>query len=149
MPIKSEILPELFFFLSYLKVCEQDMFDKIACFSYGLQGFIKAMEQLIIPEKLSPNSQEWRLFHGLMTIALQCYFDGYKAFILRTKQQTVELYNGDKLIVVFDAFNTDTISRGLLSCHINELGYDISFITKRLKLLEQITRLPQIEIENK
>ncbi len=142
MPIKSEILPELFFFLSYLKVCEQDMFDKIACFSYSLQGFVKAMEQLITPEYISPNSQEWRLFHGLMAIALQCYFEGYKAFILRTRQQSIDLYKDNKLIVGFDTFNTDTITRGLLSCHINNIGYDISFITKRLKLLEQITRLP-------
>ncbi len=149
MPIKSEILPELFFFLSYLKVCEIDMFDKIACFSYGLQGFVKAMEQLITPEKLIPNSQEWRLFHSLMAIALQCYYEGYKDFVFSERKQTIDLYKENKLTVGFDVFNTETISRGLVLCQVNEIGYNISFITKKLKLLEQITRLPQIEIENK
>ena len=142
MPIKSEILPELFFFLSYLKVCEQDMFDRIASFSYGLQGFAKAMEQLIAPEKLIPNSQEWKLFHSLMVIALQCYYEGYKDFIFSTRKQTIDLYRDDKLVVGFDAFNTDTVLRGLRLCQINDIGYDISFITKRLKLFEQITKLP-------
>ena len=143
MPIKSEVLPQLLFFLSYLKVCEPILFDQIAEFAFDLQEFVVAMEQLLTPEKLSPDAQERLMFNWLMAVALQCYFDGYRAFMLTTRKQVVNLYEDNKLTVRFDVFDKESISKGLVSCYINRKGYDIRHITQRLKLLEKLVGLPQ------
>lgn len=143
MPIKSEILPELYFFLSYLKICEPTLFTKISEFSLNLQEFVTAMEQLLTPERLSPDSQDLLTFNWLMTVALQCYFMGYKPFVSKTQNQVVNLYQDNKLTVEFDAFEKDAIAKGLVSCYINKTGYDIGFIIQRLKLLEKLMGLPQ------
>lgn len=143
MPIKSEILPELFFFLSYLKICEPVLFNKITEFRFNLQEFVTAIEHLLTPEKLLPESQERLTFNRLMVISLQCYYMGYKPFVSTTKKQVVNLYQDNKLTVGFDVFDGDAINKGLLGCYINKTGYDISFITQRLKLLEKLVGLPR------
>lgn len=78
-----------------------------------------------------------------MTLALQCYYMGYKPFMSATKKQVVNLYQDNKLTVGFDAFDKDAIAKGLVSCYINKTGYDIGFIIQRLKLLEKLMGLPQ------
>lgn len=143
MPIKSEILPQLFFFLSYMKICEPVLFDKISKFSFSLQEFVTEMEHLLAPEKLLPDSQERLLFNWLMTVALQCYYVGYSDFMSTTKKQAVSLFKENELTVGFDAFDKDAISKGLVSCYITSTGYNIGFITQRLKLLEKLMGLPQ------
>lgn len=74
---------------------------------------------------------------------LQCYFIGYKQFMSTTKNQVVNLYQDNKLIVGFDAFDKDAISKGLVSCYINDKGYNIGYVIQRLKLLEKLLGLPQ------
>ncbi len=143
MPFNSEILPQLFFFLSYLKICESSAFERIASFDLSLQEFVDSMELLLTPEKLSPNSEDSNLFHYLMAITLLCYFGGYSTFLKNKKQKVVYLYENDKLTVGFKLFDSDTISRWLVSFKINSQGYSISIITQRLKLLEKLAGLPQ------
>ena len=143
MPFNSEILPQLFFFLSYLKICESSEFERIASFDLSLQEFVDSMEQLLAPEKLSSNSEESNLFHYLMAITLLCYFVGYSTFLRNKKQKVVYLYENDKLTVGFKLFDMETISRWLVSFNINSQGYSISIITQRLKLLEKLSGLPQ------
>ncbi len=138
MPVNSEFLPKLFFFLSYLKTCKSDMFEGIADFSYDLQGFVDAMEQWVTPNMLDHNSQNQSLFHNLMASALFCYFDGYSRFIAATKGQNIYLFENNNLTVRFGVFDTETISNCLKGCYINEKVYTISFITRRLRLLEHL-----------
>lgn len=144
MPFNSEILPQLFFFLSYLKICEPAVFEKITSFDLSLQEFVDTMEQILTPEKLSPNSEESNLFHYLMAIALLCYFAGYSNSLRAKKQKAAYLYDEDnKLTVGFKLFDADTISRWLTSFNTNSQGYSINVIIKRLKLLEKLSGLPQ------
>lgn len=149
MPFNSEILPQLFFFLSYLKICESSEFERIASFDLSLQEFVVSMEQLLVPEKLIPNSEEYNLVHYLVATALQCYFAGYKPFMRATRDIDIDLYKENKLTVTFKVFNTDTVSRGLMSCAINKQGYNILALTQRLKLLEKLSGLPQTHGEIK
>lgn len=139
MPVKSEFLPRLFFFLAYLKTCESELFEKISCFSFDLQGFVDAIERWVTRDMLAPNSQDQLLFHNLMASALSCYFDGYNRFVATTKKQTVSLFDNNTLTVRFGKFDTETISNCLKGCYINDKIYTISFITRRLRLLEHLT----------
>lgn len=143
MPFKSEILPQLFFFLSYLKICEPAVFEKITSFDLSLQEFVDLMEQLLTPEKLMPNTEEYNHIHYLAAMALECYSAGYKAFMRATRYIDINLYKDNMLTVTFKAFNTDTISSGLVSCNYNHQVYNIRILTQRLKLLEKLAGLPQ------
>lgn len=139
MPIRSEFLPKLFFFLSYLKTCESELFERISCFSFDLQEFVDAIELWVTHDMLTPDSQDQFLFHNLMASALSCYFDGYNRFVATTKNQTVSLFDNNALTVRFGKFDTEIISKCLRGCYINNKIYTISFITRRLRLLEHLT----------
>lgn len=139
MPIKSEFLPSLFFFLAYLKTCEPEMFDRISDFSYDLQGLVDALEQWVEDEMLVPDSKETGLLQNLMAIALSCYSEGYKSFFAHTRRQPQTLYIDNQLSVDFSKFDKRTIELCIRSSFINEKIYDIAFITRRLRLLEQLT----------
>ena len=143
MPFNYEITPRLFFFLSYLKICEPLLFDKIAAFDWGLQEFVESMEKILVTDKFSPDSEECGDLHSLMAVALQSYFVGYRSFMISTKQEQVNLYKDNKLTVNFDKFDAGAIQKGLTSCYFNNQGYNISIITQRLKLLEKLAGLPQ------
>jgi len=139
MPIKSEFLPKLFFFLSYLKVCESEMFDKIADFSYDLQGLVDALERWVPLDVLAPDSQEQLLFHNLMAITLSCYAEGYYKFMSATRDQIVKLFDDNTLMVSFSKFDKNMVSRCINSYYINDKVYTIGFITNRLRMLERLT----------
>lgn len=139
MPIKSEFLPKLFFFLSYLKVCESEMFDKIADFSYDLQGLVDALERWVPFDVLAPDSQEQLLFHNLMAITLSCYAEGYYKFMSATRDQIVKLFDDNTLMVSFSKFDKNMVSRCINSYYINDKVYTIGFITNRLRMLERLT----------
>ncbi len=139
MPIKSEFLPKLFFFLSYLKVCESEMFDKIADFSYDLQGLVDALERWVPIDVLAPDTQEQLLFHNLMAITLSCYAAGYYNFMSATRGQTIKLYIDNTLSVDFHLFDKETVVNCINNCAINEKIVTISFITRKLRLLERFT----------
>lgn len=143
MPFNYEITPRLFFFLSYLKICEPLLFDRIATFDLGLQDFVESMEKLLVIDKLFPDSEESRMFQSLMAVALQSYFVGYRSFMISTKHEQVDLYKDNKLTVKFEVFDVDTIQKGLTSCYFNNQGYNISILAQRLKLLEKLAGLPQ------
>lgn len=143
MPFNIEITPQLFFFLSYLKVCEPIVFEKISSFDFGLQEFVDLMEKILTPEKLNKNSEESTRFHYLMAVTLQSYFVGYKTFRISIGQGDIDLYKDSKLVVTFNEFNAETITKGLSSCYFNNQGYNISIIIQRLKLLEKLSGLPQ------
>lgn len=139
MPIKSEFLPKLFFFLSYLRVCESEMFDKIADFSYDLQRLVDALERWVPLDVLAPDSQEQLLFHNLMAITLSCYAEGYYKFMSATRDQIVKLFNDNTLMVSFSKFDKIMVSRCINSYYINDKVYTIGFITNRLRMLERLT----------
>lgn len=140
MPFNYEITPRLFFFLSYLKICEPSLFDKTAAFDLGLQDFVESMEKVL---ELFPDSEESGILHSLMAVALHSYYVGYSSFMISTKHEQVNLYKDNKLTVNFEVFDADTIQKGLTSCYFNNQGYNISVITQRLKLLEKLSGLPQ------
>lgn len=138
-PFNTLLFPELFFFLSYLKICEPKVFEKIACFDLDLQEFVDSMEQIIVPGKLSPYAEEKDLFSYLIAIALRCYYCGYRVFISNTKRQGVNLFDHDKLLVDLKTFEQPMVHDILNSYQ----GSDISDYTNRLKLLEKLVGLPQ------
>jgi hypothetical protein len=134
MPIKSEILPQLFFLLSYLKTCETELFDRIASYSMDLQKFVDAMEELIASGIMDEDAS-----HYLMAMALSCYHIGYSEH-LKAKGQIIILKGKDsKLTVSFHKFDETTIEKDLKACYINNQSYNMSFIIRRLKLLERLT----------
>lgn len=139
MHIQREVYPSLFLFLSYLKISEPDVFEKMAHFEMGLQDFIDVMEQMLAPEQLSPDTEEWDWFNYLMGIALGCYYMGYREYSSNTKRQVVKLYDQDKLQVNLRSFDQTTVNNILK----NYRGCDISIIIKRLMLLEKLMGLPQ------
>jgi hypothetical protein len=139
MPIKSEFLPKLFFFLSYLKVCESEMFEKIADFSFDLQGIVDALERWVPLDVLAPDSQEQLLFHNLMAITLSCYAEGYYKFMSATRGRIIKLFDDNTLTVDFSKFDKNTVSKCINYYYINDKIYTIGFITNRLRLLERLT----------
>lgn len=139
MPIKSEFLPKLFFFLSYLKVCESEMFDKIADFSYDLQGLVDALERWVTEDMLAFNTQEKGAFQNLIAITLSCYAEGYCKFMSATRGQIVKLFDDNTLMVSFSKFDKNMVSRCINSYYINDKVYTIGFITNRLRMLERLT----------
>ena len=139
MPIRSEFLPKLFFFLSYLKVCESEMFEKIADFSFDLQGIVDALERWVPLDVLAQNSQEQLLFHNLMAITLSCYAEGYYKFMSATRGRIIKLFDDNTLTVDFSKFDKNTVSKCINYYYINDKIYTIGFITNRLRLLERLT----------
>lgn len=139
MPIKSEFLPKLFFFLSYLKVCESEMFEKIADFSFDLQGIVDALERWVPLDVLAQDSQEQLLFHNLMAITLSCYAEGYYKFMSATRGRIIKLFDDNTLTVDFSKFDKNTVSKCINYYYINDKIYTIGFITNRLRLLERLT----------
>lgn len=139
MPIRSEFLPKLFFFLSYLKVCESEMFDKIADFSYDLQGLVDALERWVTEDMLAFNTQEKGAFQNLIAITLSCYAEGYCKFMSATRGQIVKLFDDNTLMVSFSKFDKNMVSRCINSYYINDKVYTIGFITNRLRMLERLT----------
>lgn len=139
MPIKCEFLPQLFFFLSYLKVCESEMFDKIADFSYDLQELVDAMEQWVTEDMLVFNAQDKGAFQNLIAITLSCYAEGYCSFMSATRGQVVKLFGDNTLMVSFSKFEKNMVSRYITNCYINDKVCAIGFITNRLRLLERVT----------
>lgn len=152
MPVKSEILPQLFFFLSYLKTCESDMYNRISDFSYDLQGFVNAIECVITSEMLVADTTGETNFHYLMAMALLSYYEGYKAFIRKKQRKIVELYYNnninDGLKVNFSIIDGSVIPRYLQSLIYNDLKCDISHIIEKLNLLEQLNPLFFAPINN-
>ena len=139
MPIKCEFLPQLFFFLSYLKVCESEMFDKIADFSYDLQELVDAMEQWVTEDMLVFNAQDKGAFQNLIAITLSCYSEGYCNFMSATRGQIVKLFEDNTLMVSFSKFDKNMVSRYITNCYMNDKVCAIGFITNRLRLLERLT----------
>ena len=139
MPIRSEFLPKLFFFLSYLKVCESEMFDKIADFSYDLQGLVDALERWVTEDMLAFNTQEKGAFQNLIAITLSCYAEGYYKFMSATRGQIVKLFDDNTLMVSFSKFDKNMVSRYITNCYMNDKVCAIGFITNRLRLLERLT----------
>ena len=145
MPLKSEISPELFLFLSYLKVCKPMVFEKIDSFVYGLQDFVDVMGELIVPEDLSPNTEERDWFNYLLGLALSSYYGSYRIFVSNTRREVVKLYDQGKLMVDLKAFDQTIVDNILKNCKVN----NISFIIRRLNLVEKLTELPQANVEVK
>ena len=139
MPIKCEFLPQLFFFLSYLKVFESEMFDKIADFSYDLQELVDAMEQWVTEDMLVFNAQDKGAFQNLIAITLSCYSEGYCNFMSATRGQIVKLFEDNTLMVSFSKFDKNMVSRYITNCYMNDKVCAIGFITNRLRLLERLT----------
>lgn len=139
MPINSEIYPDLFLLLSYLKTCEFDLFDSIADFTLLPQGFVDAMEQLFTNEMIGQNSPDREAFHGLMSFALACYHNGYNNYRIKAGKNKIELFGGDnKISVSFKRFDSKLISQYVDYIRKNNLGNDIAFITQKLRLYDQM-----------
>lgn len=140
VPINSEFLPQLFFLLSYLKICEPELFDKIANCTMGLQDYVDAMEDVITIDIMNED-----VSHYLMAMALSCYYHGYLVY-MRANGQVINLKGKDsKLTVKFKRFNEEAIDKCLAACQINNQSCDIRYLTRRLMLLEQIIHLPPLE----
>lgn len=139
MPIKSEIYPELFFLLSYLKICESELFDRIADFSIIPQGFVDFLEKVFTNDMIGQNSPNRDAFHGIMSIALACYFDGYNNSRIKVGKRKTDLFGGDKkLTVSFKHFDLKRITEYMVYIKENNLGNDIAFITQKLRLYDQM-----------
>lgn len=139
MPIKSEFLPKLFFFLSYLKVCESEMFDKIADFAYDLQELVDTMERWVTEDMLVFNTQDNGVLQNLIAITLSCYAEGYYNFMSATRSQIIKLFDDNTLTVSFSKFDKNMVSRYITNCYMNNKVCAIGFITNRLRLLERVT----------
>ena len=139
MPIRSEFLPRMFFFLAYLKTCEPEMFEKISGFSYDLQGLVDAIEKWVTDDMLIPDYVEEGLLYSLMANTLSCYYDGYFRFLSSMRKHSVKLFVDNQLTVDFNKFDKDRMGKCIHGCSINEKIYTIDFITRRLNLLEQLT----------
>jgi hypothetical protein len=139
MPIRSEFLPRLFFFLAYLKTCEPEIFEKISDFSYDLQGLVDALEKWVTEDMLIPDSEEEGLLYSLMANTLSCYFDGYFRFLSSTRRRPVGLFVDNHLSVDFSKFDKDRMGKCITGCSITEKIYTIGIITRKLSLLEQLT----------
>lgn len=139
MPINSEIYPDLFLLLSYLKTCEYDLFDSIADFTLSLQGFVDTMEQLSTNEMIGQNSPDREAFHGLMSFALTCYHDGFNNCRIKAGKRKIELFGGDNRISVsFKKFDSKLMAQYIDFIRKNNLGNDIAFITQKLRLYEKL-----------
>lgn len=139
MPINSEIYPDLFLLLSYLKICEYDLFDSIAEFTLSPQRFVDAMEQLFTNEMIGQNLSDREAFHGLMSFALTCYHDGFNNCRIKAGKRKTDLFGGDnKLIVSFKKFDSNLIVQYIDFIRKNKLENDIAFITQKLRLYEKL-----------
>ena len=139
MPINSEIYPELFFLLSYLKICESELFDSIADFSIAPQGFVDSLEQVFTNDMIGQNSPDRDAFHGIMSIALACYFDGYNNSRIKAGKRMTDLFGVDKkLTITFKHFDLKRITEYMVYVKENNLGNDIAFITQKLRLYDQM-----------
>lgn len=138
MKINDNILPHLLLVLSYLKTCQPDTFEKIADFSMEPQEYVDMMEQVITQDMLVQGNYDY--FHYLMSIALSCYYEGYKSFRIQTQRQAIDTYGKDgNLALKFTNFNCDLITQYMAACHINKDVCDIAYITRKLNLYDQMT----------
>lgn len=115
------------------------MFEKIADFSFDLQGIVDALERWVPLDVLAQDSQEQLLFHNLMAITLSCYAEGYYKFMSATRGRIIKLFDDNTLTVDFSKFDKNTVSKCINYYYINDKIYTIGFITNRLRLLERLT----------
>lgn len=115
------------------------MFDKIADFSYDLQELVDAMEQWVTEDMLVFNAQDKGAFQNLIAITLSCYAEGYYNFMSAARSQIIKLFDDNTLVVSFNKFDKNTVSRYINNYYMNEKVCAIGFITNRLRLLERLT----------
>lgn len=154
MRINDNILPHFLLVLSYLKTCHPDTFEKIADFSMEPQEFVDMMEQVITQDMLVQGNYDY--FHYLMSIAISCYYEGYRKYRIQNQRKVADINGKDgKLALTFTNFDYDLITRDLVACSINKDICDIAYITRKLNLYDQMTNqddsnfeLPQVEPAN-
>lgn len=102
------------------------------------QEFVNSMEQVITRDML--NQGYYDFFHYLMSIAISCYFEGYRKYGQQTQRQSVGIYGSDgNLSLAFTNFDYDLISKDMSVCRINNDVCDIAYITRKLNLYDQMT----------
>lgn len=138
MKINDNVLPHFLLVLSYLKICCSDTFERIANFTMEPQEFVNSMEQVITRDML--NQGYYDFFHYLMSIAISCYYEGYRKYGQQTQRQSVGIYGSDgNLSLAFTNFDYDLISKDMSACRINNDVCDIAYITRKLNLYDQMT----------
>lgn len=138
MKINDNVLPHFLLVLSYLKICCSDTFERIVDFGMEPQEFVDSMEQVITRDML--NQGYYDFFHYLMSIAISCYFDGYREYGMQTPRQAINIYGKDgKLLLTFTNFDYDLIANDMSACSINKDVCDIAYITRKLNLYDQMT----------
>ena len=154
MPINANIIPQFFLLLSYLKTCEPEKFERITDFTLEPQEFVNMMEQVITQDMLVQEYNDY--FHYLMSIAISCYFEGYRKYGMQNQRQAINIYGKDgKLLLTFTNFDYDLITKDIEACRYNKDVCDIAFITRKLRLYEQLANhddsnfeLPKVEPTN-
>lgn len=102
------------------------------------QEYVDMMEQVITQDMLAQGNYDY--FHYLMSIALSCYYEGYRKFRIQTQRRAIDIYGKDgNLALQFTSFNCDLIKQDMAACRMNKDVYDIAYITRKLNLYDQMT----------
>lgn len=148
--IKNYIFPGMYFFLVYLKICHQNLFDKIVEKSLSIDELVKEIENLITEKMLIPyidhkgkRYEDNNSFYYSVAQLLVTYLNNE----YRTKTELVTVTNENNNQIIKLNFKTSKLNdTQLANCiqHFNHhyLGGDcpIDHITEKINLLNAFRR---------
>jgi len=128
----------VFFFLSYLKVCEPEFYRQIESYSFTIQQFVDELENFTVKDITDKSSIHLETrYLGMMASLICCYYGG-----LQEKHSFIKdriggsLYSDDgKLNLMFKHFDVETMKTCISGYHVPGSHRSIEFFADKLDLL--------------
>lgn len=126
----------VFFFLSYLKVCEPGFYRQIEDYAFTIQQFVDELESFSMKANLEKTNDDFdTMYLGMMSSILCCYYESLRIKNAYHKERVGALFEDGKLVLKFKHFDEEAMKSGIEAYCRPGSHQMISFFTDKLDLL--------------